>query len=81
MTTSLFSTWRVTLVVQSALHIGDGTKYVEGADFVLEPFGAPTTARLIDPTTIGRSREEYRVFASRPHRPDLHGDVTWDTTE
>lgn len=34
-----------------------------------------------DPTTIGRSRAEYRLFASRPHRPDLHGDVTWDTTE
>ena len=21
------------------------------------------------------------VFAGRTHRPDLHGDVTWDTTE
>ncbi len=34
-----------------------------------------------DITTIGRSREEYRAFASRAHRPDLAGDVTWDTTE
>ena len=34
-----------------------------------------------DTTTIGRSREEYRVFASRPHRPDLAGDVTWNIEE
>jgi glyoxylase-like metal-dependent hydrolase (beta-lactamase superfamily II) len=34
-----------------------------------------------DVTTIGRSRQEYQMFASRPHRPDLHGDVTWDTNE
>ncbi|HEY8490339.1 MAG TPA: MBL fold metallo-hydrolase [Dehalococcoidia bacterium] len=30
-----------------------------------------------DPTTIGRSREEYAVFASRPHPADLCGDVLW----
>jgi hydroxyacylglutathione hydrolase len=34
-----------------------------------------------DTTTIGRSRAEYQQFAIRPHRPDLAGDVTWDTTE
>jgi hydroxyacylglutathione hydrolase len=34
-----------------------------------------------DLTTIGRSREEYRIFASRSHRPDLAGDVTWDMEE
>lgn len=34
-----------------------------------------------DTTTIGRSREEYQIFASRQHRPDLHGDVTWDISE
>jgi hydroxyacylglutathione hydrolase len=34
-----------------------------------------------DPTTIGTSRQEYRVFAARPHRPDLAGDVTWDTDQ
>ncbi len=34
-----------------------------------------------DTTTIGRSREEYRIFAARSHRPDLSGDVTWDTAE
>ncbi|MDA1095841.1 MAG: MBL fold metallo-hydrolase [Chloroflexi bacterium] len=28
-------------------------------------------------TTIGRSRAEYDVFASRSHPPDLHGDVLW----
>jgi len=34
-----------------------------------------------DLSTIGRSRAEYQQYAIRPHRPDLHGDVTWDTTE
>jgi glyoxylase-like metal-dependent hydrolase (beta-lactamase superfamily II) len=29
-------------------------------------------------TTIGRSRQEYAVFASREHSPDLCGDVTWE---
>ncbi|MCS7207079.1 MAG: MBL fold metallo-hydrolase [Dehalococcoidia bacterium] len=28
-------------------------------------------------TTIGRARAEYAVFASRPHPPDLCGDVVW----
>jgi glyoxylase-like metal-dependent hydrolase (beta-lactamase superfamily II) len=31
-----------------------------------------------DDTTIGRSRQEYAVFASRPHPPDLCGDVLWE---
>lgn len=31
-----------------------------------------------DNTAIGRSRREYAAFASRPHPPDLHGDVTWE---
>lgn len=30
-----------------------------------------------DNTTIEQSRQEYAVFASRPHPPDLHGDVLW----
>jgi len=30
-------------------------------------------------TTIGASRREYAAFASRPHPPDLCGDVLWDT--
>ncbi|MFN8558819.1 MAG: MBL fold metallo-hydrolase [Dehalococcoidia bacterium] len=34
-----------------------------------------------DTTTIGRSRLEYQVFAGRPHRPDLAGDVLWNTEE
>ena len=34
-----------------------------------------------DTTTIGRARAEYQSFAIRPHRPDLHGDVTWETAE
>ncbi|HMO55104.1 MAG TPA: hydroxyacylglutathione hydrolase family protein [Tepidiformaceae bacterium] len=28
-------------------------------------------------TTIGESKAEYAVFASRSHAPDLHGDVNW----
>ena len=33
-----------------------------------------------DNTTIEQSRQEYAVFASRPHPPDLHGDVQWDSS-
>ena len=32
-----------------------------------------------DDTTIGASRREYAAFASRPHPPDLCGDVLWET--
>lgn len=28
-------------------------------------------------TTIGMSKAEYAVFASKDHDPDLHGDVNW----
>jgi len=31
-----------------------------------------------DGTTIGASRREYAVFSSRPHPPDLCGDVLWE---
>ena len=34
-----------------------------------------------DVTTIGRSRQEYQVFAARQHKPNLCGDVAWDTTD
>ena len=30
-----------------------------------------------DATTIGESKAEYEVFASREHPADLHGDVLW----
>ena len=30
-----------------------------------------------DVTTIGKAREEYQVFASRPHPKDLHGHIQW----
>jgi len=30
-----------------------------------------------DPTTVGKSKEEYTVFASKLHDPDLCGDVLW----
>jgi glyoxylase-like metal-dependent hydrolase (beta-lactamase superfamily II) len=29
-------------------------------------------------TTIGHSKREYALFASKPHPPDLHGDVLWE---
>jgi glyoxylase-like metal-dependent hydrolase (beta-lactamase superfamily II) len=32
-----------------------------------------------DDTTIGDARREYEVFASKPHRDDLCGDVTWES--
>ena len=32
-----------------------------------------------DDTTIGKAREEYQGFASKPHRPDLFGEVTWNS--
>ena len=32
-----------------------------------------------DGTTIGASRREYAVFASRVHPPELCGDVLWET--
>ncbi len=28
-------------------------------------------------TTIGKSREEYQNFASKPHGPDIFGEITW----
>ena len=31
-----------------------------------------------DDGTIGQSKREYAVFASREHAPDLCGDVTWE---
>ena len=31
-------------------------------------------------TTIGRAKEEYAVFASRPHPPELCGDVLWESS-
>ncbi len=30
--------------------------------------------------TIGRSKQEYAVFASRTHPPDLCGDVLWESS-
>ena len=32
-----------------------------------------------DDTTIGKAREEYHGFASKPHSPDLFGEVTWNS--
>jgi hydroxyacylglutathione hydrolase len=33
-----------------------------------------------DDTTIGRSKKEYAVFASREHPADLCGDVLWESS-
>jgi hydroxyacylglutathione hydrolase len=30
-----------------------------------------------DTTVLGREKEEFKIFSSRPHRPDLCGDVLW----
>ena len=32
-----------------------------------------------DDTTIGKAREEYQGFASKPHSIDLFGEVTWNS--
>jgi hydroxyacylglutathione hydrolase len=33
-----------------------------------------------EPTNIKKEREGFDVFSSRPHPPDLHGDVLWLTS-
>ncbi len=33
-----------------------------------------------DDSTVGRSRQEYAVFASSSHPADLHGDVLWESS-
>jgi glyoxylase-like metal-dependent hydrolase (beta-lactamase superfamily II) len=30
-----------------------------------------------EPTVLKKEKDEFNVFSSRPHGPDLHGDVTW----
>ena len=30
-----------------------------------------------DDTTIGAAKEEYAVFASKPHPEDIHGEIAW----
>lgn len=30
-----------------------------------------------DPTVLGKEKDEFKIFTSRPHRPDLCGDVLW----
>ena len=30
-----------------------------------------------DDTTIGAAKEEYAVFASKPHPDDIHGEIAW----
>jgi glyoxylase-like metal-dependent hydrolase (beta-lactamase superfamily II) len=33
-----------------------------------------------EPTILKKEKDEFRIFSSRPHRPDLCGDVLWLTT-
>ena len=33
-----------------------------------------------DSTTIKKEREEFKIFSSRPHKPDLCGDIVWLTS-
>jgi hydroxyacylglutathione hydrolase len=30
-----------------------------------------------DPTVLGKEKDEFKIFSSRSHRPDLCGDVLW----
>ena len=30
-----------------------------------------------NPTVLGKAKKEFAIFASRPHDPNLHGDVLW----
>jgi glyoxylase-like metal-dependent hydrolase (beta-lactamase superfamily II) len=30
-----------------------------------------------DPTVLGKEKEEFKIFSSRTHKPDLCGDVLW----
>jgi len=32
------------------------------------------------PTILKKEKEEFAIFSSRPHAPDLHGDVSWLTS-
>lgn len=65
MTTTLNPSWRVRLIVQTALHIGDGTRLRQGADFVLEPSGNPTRARVIDTDRALELMTEREIAAAR----------------
>jgi glyoxylase-like metal-dependent hydrolase (beta-lactamase superfamily II) len=44
-------------------------------------YGLPDATLVLpghgDGTTIGASKAEYEVYASKEHAPDLHGDVLW----
>jgi len=33
-----------------------------------------------EPTTVRQAKEEFAVFSSRPHHPNLCGDVLWLTS-
>jgi hydroxyacylglutathione hydrolase len=33
-----------------------------------------------DPTSIKKEKDEFAVFSSRSHNPNLHGDVLWKTS-
>jgi hydroxyacylglutathione hydrolase len=53
------------------------------ASIIEKVFALPDDTAILpghgDGTTVKKSREEYAVFASRPHPPDLYGDVLWLT--
>ena len=33
-----------------------------------------------EPTTIKEAKQQYEVFSTRPHDPNLHGDVVWTSS-
>lgn len=57
--------------LQEALHCITTRLYALPDDTIVHPGHG-------DDITIGESKREYAVFASREHPPDLCGDVTWE---
>ena len=53
----------------------DRVDHVEAADAAGGDEGLPGHG---DNATIGASKREYAVYASKEHAADLHGDVTWE---
>ena len=39
--------------------------------------GTPVYAGHGEPTILGKEKDEFNVFSSRPHHPNLCGDVLW----
>jgi hydroxyacylglutathione hydrolase len=44
-------------------------------------FTLPDITRVLpghgEPTTVAKAKKDFAVFSSKPHDPDLYGDVSW----